>query len=169
MESPVTVFRSADEFASEDAASIRDMLADHGIEAQVVDDQAPGVPAGAWEVRVSAADQAQADELVARFSAAQDSADVNPSTELDLVTVFRSAGQSTEMEALEVQSLLEAGGIPAVVVGDSRFPNLEQHVRVPRDRQTEARRMIADALAVGPAGADEAEAASESPEESPKP
>jgi hypothetical protein len=47
------------------------------------------------------------------------------------------------------------------VVADTRFPNLPEEVRVPREQVTEAKRVIAAALAAGRAGADEAEAQSE--------
>jgi hypothetical protein len=79
------------------------------------------------------------------------------SHDLDMVTVFQSAGTTSEMEALSVQSLLEAAGITAMVVGTQTMPNLPEEVRVPREHVTEAKRIIADALAAGPAGAAEAE------------
>ncbi len=74
-----------------------------------------------------------------------------------MVTVFQSAGTTSEMEALSVQSLLEAAGISAMVVGAQSLPNLPEEVRVAREHVTEAKRIIADALAAGPAGAAEAE------------
>jgi hypothetical protein len=163
MGSQVTVFRSVDETASEDAKNIQKGLAGKGIQAWVLDDKAAGVPAGAWEVRVALENQGEADAFVASFPPTEEDefADVDPSGNLDEVTVFRSAGNTSEMEAASVQSLLEAGGIPAVVIGDARFPNLGQEVRVPKEHVTEAKRLIADALAVGSAGAEEAEASGE--------
>ena len=80
---------------------------------------------------------------------------------MDLVTVFQSAGSNAEMEALEVQAMLESNGLEAVLVGDSRFPNLPEEVRVPREHAHRAQQVIAAALAAGPEGAAEAEAASE--------
>lgn len=62
---------------------------------------------------------------------------------------------------MDVKALLEAGGLEAVLVGDSRFPNLPEEVRVPREQAHRAERLIAEALAAGPEGAEEAEAASE--------
>jgi hypothetical protein len=79
------------------------------------------------------------------------------SHDLDMVTVFQSAGTTSEMEALSVQSLLEAAGITAMVVGAQSLPNLPEEVRVAKEHVTEAKRIIADALAAGPAGAAEAE------------
>jgi hypothetical protein len=79
------------------------------------------------------------------------------SHDLDLVTVFQSAGTTSEMEALSVKSLLEASGIAAVVVGTQPLPSLPEEVRVAQEHVTEAKRIIADALAAGAAGAAEAE------------
>jgi uridylate kinase len=79
------------------------------------------------------------------------------SHDLDLVTVFQSAGTTSDMEALSVQSLLEASGIAAVVVSAEMMPNLPEEVRVAKEHVTEAKRIIAAALAAGPAGAMEAE------------
>jgi hypothetical protein len=79
------------------------------------------------------------------------------SHELDQVTVFQSAGTTSDMEALEVKSLLEASGISAMVVSTQMLPNLPEEVRVARENVTEAKRIIADALEVGAAGAAEAE------------
>jgi uridylate kinase len=79
------------------------------------------------------------------------------SHDLDLVTVFQSAGTTSDMEALSVQSLLEASGIAAVVVSAEVLPNLPEEVRVAKEHVTEAKRIIAAALAAGAAGAVEAE------------
>jgi hypothetical protein len=161
MESQVVVFRSADETASEDATNVREMLSEQGVTAELADDSAPGVPSGAWEVRVAAEDQARAEELIARFRPDDEFADVDASEDLDEVTVFQSEGGTSEMEAASIQALLEAGGISATIVGDARFPNLGQEVRVAKEHLGTAKQLIADALAAGPAGADEAEASGE--------
>lgn len=83
------------------------------------------------------------------------------SEELDLVTVFESAGASSEMEALQVQAMLESNGIEAVLIGDTRFPNIPEAVRVAKEDASRAQQLISDALAAGPAGALEAETAGE--------
>ena len=85
----------------------------------------------------------------------------NDSEELDLVTVFESAGSSSEMEALQVQALLESNGIKAVLIGDAVLPNIPEEVRVAREDLARAQQLIADALAAGPAAALEAETAGE--------
>ena len=87
--------------------------------------------------------------------------------DLDLVTVFRCVGTSSEMETLSIHALLQAEGIEAVVVGDARYPVLPEEVRVARKDASRAKQLIQEALAVGPAGAEEAEAAGE--ESSPGP
>jgi len=156
-----TVFRSADSTARADAAKIAGMLIAQGVPATLLDDSAPGVPTGAWEVRVSTHDSARSDALIAAHPVEAEDEFANPSQSpsLDMITVFRTGAES---EAMTVQALLESNGIEAMIVGDSRWPNLPEHVRVPRERVTEAKRLIATALAAGPAAAEEAEAGTES-------
>ena len=85
------------------------------------------------------------------------------SEDFDLVTVFSSDEHNAEMQAQAVQSVLEAGGISAVIVGSSVLPSLPFEVRVPSSRLEEAQTIIAESEAAGPAGAEEAERASEEP------
>ena len=88
----------------------------------------------------------------------------SPSHDLDLVTVFRlPEGGISETEVVAVQSLLEANGISTVLVGDAPLPNLAEEIRVPRQQAGRARQLIAEALATGPSGAEEAEAETEGP------
>ncbi|HZT28624.1 MAG TPA: hypothetical protein VFA33_01985 [Bryobacteraceae bacterium] len=86
---------------------------------------------------------------------------VDPSHELDLVPIFSSSNVDAEMEAMAIHGILEANGIPAVVVGASTIPVLQFQVQVPRSRTAEAERAIAEAREAGPAAAAEAEEASE--------
>ena len=84
--------------------------------------------------------------------------EMKPSETPDLVTVFRlSEGGIEESEVVTVQRLLEANGIATVLVGDSPLPNLAEEIRVAAEDAERARQLIAEALAVGPEGADEAE------------
>src|SRR5207248_2748023 len=69
MEHTVTVFRSADLSAEDDVRAVIDMLAAEGIAGTVLDDNSPGVPEGAWEVRVAPDKSAQAEALVETFRA----------------------------------------------------------------------------------------------------
>jgi Putative prokaryotic signal transducing protein len=64
---------------------------------------------------------------------------------LELEPVYHAEGSSTaEVDALLIKSLLEAVGIPAVVVGDSVLPNLPFEVKVPREYVKRALKLIAD-------------------------
>ena len=89
--------------------------------------------------------------------------EVNPSHDLDLVTLFSSSTIDGEMEANNIHGMLEASGIPSVVIGASSLPSLEFLVQVPRSAIEEAQRVLAEAEAAGPEAAAEAEAASEEP------
>ena len=84
-----------------------------------------------------------------------------PGPEEAMVAVFSSSNHDAEMETMAVQGVLEANGIPAVVVGPHILPNLEFQVQVPEHLAAEAQRLIIEARAAGPEAAAEAEAASE--------
>ncbi len=86
---------------------------------------------------------------------------LNPTDHLDLETISSHSGVTAEMEAMSVKGLLEASGIEAVIIGDAVLPNFPFEVRVAGDRAEEARRLVADAEAAGPAAAEEAERAGE--------
>ncbi|MGH9659510.1 MAG: putative signal transducing protein, partial [Bryobacteraceae bacterium] len=77
----------------------------------------------------------------------------DPSHEMDLVPVFRSQSVSAGLEAMAVQAMLEAAGIPAVLVGTSSIPSLPFQVMVPRARIEEAERAVAEAREAGPLAA----------------
>lgn len=151
----VTVFRSADTTAEEDAREAQDVLLDAGITARLVDDDVPGVVEGSYEVRVPRAEAARAEAILAE-AAEDESAEEARYEGLDMETVF---GASSEMEALSIQSLLSANGIDAFIVGDSVLPNLAFEVRVAQERLAEAKQIIEEAQKAGPAAAAEAEAA----------
>jgi|ERR1700678_2053147 len=166
MEFSVTVFRSADDTAQADASEVLEILRENGVFGAIFDDKSPGVPAGAWEVRVEPKDSERAEALIAANpfddeDADEDNTEIDESPELDAVTVFTSAGTNSEMEAMSVKAMLESNGIEAVIVGDSRWPNLPEEVRVTQEHVTRAKRLIEAALAAGPTGAAEAESATE--------
>ncbi|MCS6954275.1 MAG: DUF2007 domain-containing protein [Bryobacteraceae bacterium] len=152
----VTVFRSADVGAESQARAVAELLGTAEIPTQLLDDGRPGVPPGAWEVRVPARDANFAERLIAEHRADLETA-VNPSHDLDLVTVFASDAHNAEMEALAVRSLLEASGLPAVIVGTSLYPNLPFEVRVPRRHAAQAEQILREARTLGPAAVEEAE------------
>jgi hypothetical protein len=145
--------------AKEDAECIVELLTDEGIQAVMLDDSAPGVPEGVFEVRVPTADAARAEELIAENPLPDETDEVDDSSALDLETI---ASAASEMEAMGIKNLLDSNGIAAVLVGDSVLPNFAFEVRVARDQAYRARTLIADAEKVGPEAAEEAERASES-------
>ena len=87
--------------------------------------------------------------------------ELDTSEDLDLVTVFYSEAHDAQIKAQLIRGLLDAGGVPTVVVDTSPLPNLPSEVRVPKVRLEEAKRLIAESEAAGPLGADEAEESSE--------
>ena len=156
----VTVYRSADMNAEQDASAIRNMLITSGLDAHVYGDDEPGVVKGSCEVRVPAEQVTQAEALIAHVDQ-DDPGRVDPSHELDLVTIAETQGMMGEMEAMSIQSILDANGISAVLVGASTLPNLSFLVKVARENVDRARAAIAEARAAGPAAAAEAERESE--------
>lgn len=80
---------------------------------------------------------------------------------LDLVTIFEQSGTTAEMEALGIQAVLEAAGIPVVFGGETSFPNLPWSIRVSKADAARAFEVIEDAKKAGPKAAAEAEAAQE--------
>jgi hypothetical protein len=89
---------------------------------------------------------------------------MSSSDPVDLVLVLEEDGtplEVTEMEATSLQSLLEASGIEAVIVGAEMMPNLPYRIQVPSDQAKQAAEIIAEARAAGSEGAEEAERAGE--------
>jgi len=160
-EKMVTVYRSMDATAKEDCETIVEILNDRNISAVMLDDNAPGVPEGTFEVQVPAADAARAEAIIAENPLPDEVEEVDDSEELDLETIFRSDDAAAEVEAIAIKSLLEANGIAAVLVGDSVLPNFGFEVKVARDQVENARKLIAQAEADGPAAAEAGELESE--------
>jgi hypothetical protein len=154
----ITVFRSADKSAEQDASDMRERLAEAGIDVIVVGDDAPGVVEGSWEVRVPEADRARAEAIVAEPPRPEEDeeevTEQGQSHNLDFVAIFRSQGSEAEMEAISIQSVLEANGIPCTVVGSAQIPSLPVEVRVPKSRLEEASSLLEEVRQTGPAAAD---------------
>lgn len=91
----------------------------------------------------------------------QPESEVDPSADLDMVTLFSSSDYNAEMEAMSIRALLESNDIPAIVVGPSTIPSLEFQVQVPRHLLDDAQRVLEEARAAGPEAAEEASEASE--------
>ncbi|HKA01313.1 MAG TPA: DUF2007 domain-containing protein [Candidatus Solibacter sp.] len=149
----ITVFRSADPTAEQDAADARARLAEAGIDAIVLGDDAPGVVEGTCEVRVSPSDQARADAVLAEPTPkSEDEDEVSEegmSHDLDFVSIFSAQGIEAEMEAISIQSVLEANGIPCTVIGSAQIPSLPFEVRVPKSRLEEARSLLEEVRQAG--------------------
>jgi hypothetical protein len=156
----VTVYRSADQNADRDAARVQAHLADQGLNPVTLGDGAPGVVPGSYEVRVPSTEVSEAEQLLANFNA-DDTFQADPSSEFDTVPIVSMMGATGEIEAMAVKSVLDANGIPAVLIGDSTLPNLEFHVRVARADVERAQAVLAEARAAGPEAAAEGAAESE--------
>src|SRR5580692_2728206 len=154
----VTVYRSMDAAAKEDCEIIVDLLTAEGLSPVILDDSAPGVPEGTFEVRVPGNQLQKAEQLIAENPLPDDVEDVDNSSELDLETIYHADGTLAEVESMEIKNLLEASGIAAVVVGNSVLPTMSFEVRVARDQVARARGVVNEAQAAGPAAAEEAEA-----------
>jgi Putative prokaryotic signal transducing protein len=150
----VIVYRSADMNAEEDAIAVRNLLIKNGLNAQTFDDRSPGVVEGTWEVRVPAAEAAQAEALVGQVEE-DEFYRVDPSHALDMVTIAEVQGTTGEMEAMAIQSILDANGISAVLVGSSTLPILSFTVQVPKADVERAQAALEEAKAAGPAAAAE--------------
>jgi len=152
----VTVYRSMDATAKEDCESIVELLTEEGISAVMVDDSAPGVPEGTYEVRAPARDAPRAEKLIEENPLADEVEEVDDSSDLDLETVFHVEGSSitAEVQVMSIKSLLESNGIAAVIVGDTVLPNFPFEVKVARDQATRARTLIQDAESAGPPAED---------------
>ena len=143
-----------DATAKDDCESIVEMLNEEGISAVMVDDSAPGVPEGTYEVRVPARDAAKAEKLIDENPLPDEVEEVDDSSDLDLETVF----VAPEMEAMSVKNLMESNGIAAVLVGDSVLPTFPFEVKVAREQAARARKLLEDIESVA---AEELEAESE--------
>jgi hypothetical protein len=159
----ITVYRSMDTAAKEDCEQIIEILSAEGLSPTLLDDNAPGVPEGVYEVQVPLSEQERAEKLIAANPLKDEREDGDSSNELDLETVYEGAGTTNaEIEAIGIKSLLESQGIDVVMGGDAVLPNLGFAVKVARDQADRARVLIAEAELAGPAAADEAELESES-------
>jgi Putative prokaryotic signal transducing protein len=87
--------------------------------------------------------------------------ELDESSDFDMVTLFSSSNTDGEMEVTSIHSLLQANGIPSVVIGPSVMPTLGFQVQVPQSYAEEAERILEEAREAGPQAAAEAEAASE--------
>jgi len=85
----------------------------------------------------------------------------DPTPDESMVPVFSSSNHDGESESMIIKSILEASGVPCMVVGPQTLPNLEFQVQVPEHMLGEAQRILDEARAAGPSAAMEAERFSE--------
>ena len=78
-----------------------------------------------------------------------------------MVPFFSSSNHDAEMEAAAIHGVLEANGIPSLLIGPTTLPSLEFQVQVSEERLADAVQAVAEARAAGPAAAAEAELESE--------
>jgi len=90
----------------------------------------------------------------------KDPIEVNPSHDLDLETVFTAAGTTAEMEAISIRCVLDANGIPSVLMGAPQYPNLPFYVKVPKIAAERAYEVLREAREAGPEAAEEGARAS---------
>jgi hypothetical protein len=86
---------------------------------------------------------------------------VDPSHDLDMVPLLTTSPVDGEVETEVVRSILDASGIPSILTRAMGLPSLGFELRVPRERAEEARRVIEEQRAAGPAAAEAGEAAEE--------
>src|SRR4051794_24637739 len=113
----VTVYRSADSNAEEDASAVQDVLARNELHPVLLDDSVPGVVSGSWEVRVPSQEVNTAEQLIATLDQ-DDPGKPDPSADLDSVTIAELQGTTGEIEAMGIKSILDASGIPSVLIGN---------------------------------------------------
>lgn len=131
----LAIIRTGDD---RDAADVRDQLVAAGIDAEIV-------------VAVKA-DQAEDAQRV--LEGREEEAD--PSAELDLETIATFQGVDAEMQVAAVQGVLEQSGISVIVEGAYGLPSLPFEVKVASRLAGQAREVLAQAEAEGPAAADAA-------------
>lgn len=154
----VTVYRSMDTDAKADCETIVQLLVDEGLSPEILDDSAPGVPEGVFEVVVPVAQSQRAEEIIEDNPLPGDVEEVDDAHELDLETIFHSESSTmAEVEATGIKNVLDANGIDAIIVGDSVLPNFPFEVKVAREHVEKARQILAEAQLDGPAAAAEAE------------
>jgi hypothetical protein len=81
----------------------------------------------------------------------------DPSASMDLKEIFEGQGTTAELEALSIEAVLKANGIPCVLQGASEIPTLPFVVLVPQREVERAMAILEEAKASGPAAADAAQ------------
>ena len=143
----ITVYRSADSDAGQEAKAIQELLMKGGFDARLFGDNATGVVEGAYEVRVPRAERESAEALIDEHGTEDRPVAVDPSHDLDLVTVAMTDGTTGEMEALAIQPgdhivAIASGGcnILSYLTGDPARITGQNHPRVLRNHRARINR-----------------------------
>ncbi len=155
----VTVFRSGDPSATDEASAIVDLLADAGLNAMLLTDEYPGVLHGTVEVRVPAEEEEAALDAIDAQSSG--STEGSPSHGYDLVELYRGQGTTGEVEAVSIRAVLDANHVPNVLIGSMQLPNLPFRVMVPLIFVETAQQVLDEAENAGTAAAEGAATANE--------
>lgn len=152
-----------DATAEEDCNTIADLLSAASLSPVILDDSAPGVPEGTYEVQVPTDQAAKAEKIIAENPLPDEVEEVDDSPDLDLSeAIYHAEATATgELEALAIQNLLEANGIGALIVGDSVLPNFPFEVRVAAENADRARKLVEELQKDGPRLAEMGERESE--------
>lgn len=154
----VVVFRSMDPSARQDAQDAQAALQEAGFTTELLDASAEEVPPGGYAVRVSPQDEAAALAVLQTASAEPAPTEPgDPSADLDLVPLFEGQSTTAEIEALSIEAVLKANGIPCVVRSASEIPTLPFSVLVPRRDLERAKLLLEEARASGPEAAEAAQ------------
>ena len=154
----VIVFRSMDASAHEDAQEAQALLSEAGLTAEIIDDSDEDAPPGSYAVRVPPHHEAAAlGKLRAAAAEEAEPAIGDPSSAMDLEEIYEGQGTTAEIEAMSIEAVLKANGIPCVVQGASEIPTLPFAVLVPQRDVERAKAVLAEAKAAGPAAADAAQ------------
>jgi hypothetical protein len=154
----VVVFRSMDSSAHEDAQNAQALLAEAGFTAEIVDDSDEDAPPGSFAVRVPAQRESAALAVLREAASEDDEPEIgDPSAAMDLTEIYEGQGATAEIEALSIEAVLKANGIPCVLQGASEIPTLPFAVLVPQRDLERAKAILEEAKASGPAAADAAQ------------
>ena len=152
----IPIYRVNDRNAAQDVEVVRNLLVSSGLDAAVADDN-HGLPDGTFEVRVPAEQADRAREILNAGPAREDPGGVDPSSDLDMITLRQFDGATGEIQALAIKGILDSIGINSVVVGASSLPNLSFFLHVAQADADRANAAIQDAEATAPAAAAEAD------------
>ena len=138
----VTVFRVGDAGRVLPLEEAKRLLAEAGLEVHEF-----GAEAGleSAELRVPAQDSGRAEDLLKSASDAEHLTLPDATHFQDPVVVFEAEDVNAGLDGLNIHSLLEANGVPALLQQDSALPVLRVEVMVSRENEARARELMREA------------------------